>query len=93
MNIKYRPGNQMTPKDALSRLDDTSVNLLADEEVLSNWPLVMILMILEELVRYMQQANLDTCRLLNILGKGKDDRTPYERNAVNKFKLLDGLLY
>lgn len=93
MNIKYRSGEQMAHVDALSRLEGTTDSAQAVEETLDNRSLVMTLMTLEERVRYMQQADPDTCQLINILEKGEGDRTPYERNAVNKFKLLDGVLY
>lgn len=92
MNIKYRSGEQMAHVDALCRLEGTTDSAQAVEEILGNRSLVMTLMTLEERVRYMQQANPDTCQLINMFKKGEGDRTPYESNAVNKFKLLDGVL-
>lgn len=91
MNIKYRSGEQKAHVDALSRLEGTTDSAQAVEETLDNRSLT--LMTLEERVRYMQQADPDTCQLIKLLEKGEGDRTPYERNAINKFKLLVGVLY
>lgn len=72
----------MAHVDALSRLESTIDNAQALEETLDDRSLVMTLMTLEERVRYVQQADPDTCQLINILEKGEGDRTSYERNAV-----------
>lgn len=88
MNIKYRLGDQI----ALSRLEIATESEQAVEETSDNRSVVMTLMTLEERVRYMQQY-MYTCRLMDILKRDEGDPTPYERNAEDKFKLIDGVLY
>jgi len=61
----------MAHVDALSRLEGTTDSAQAVEEEFDNRCLVMTLMTLEERVRYMQQADPDTCQLINLLEKGE----------------------
>jgi len=91
--IKYRPGTRMAHVDALSRaVDNETHDVESVDKVLSERLEVCVALTKEERVRFMQQVDEHSRKLIALL-ESKDNLTKQETSLVEDFELSSGVLY
>jgi len=90
--IRYRPGTRMAHVDALSRATDDETESRSVDAELTERLEVCVALTKEERVRFMQQADEQSRRLIELLEVNRK-LTKQEKNEVENYELSSGVLY